>query len=364
MVGGALHTDTARELQLPVVSTKPTFGMGLTSAETISPSAYIASSILVRPLLPGLVPQPSQLALFNHPDLLAAWRAWHTSVGFLASYSLDDMDRRQLRQSDLATLTHSAIIDALPPGIPRRRAHRNNLGLPEAKRWLSCPPRPALGVHIRDADFILWLKFYCGVPIFEHGVKCPRYGCNSPVDPFGDHGLSCKHASWSRNAPILRRHDVLVRLLAGLLHRANRAPSVEPFTLGPRQRPDIRALGTRRARDYLDLVISHPLSCNERITRNITQPGSTVGSAVCKKHTKYADFIAADGDAELIPISISTLGGWHEDGHYYFKHIARTIGNKSAAPPSFFSNLVFGRVATQLITLNAACLRAGKPTVS
>jgi len=133
MVGGVLPAATAREIRLPVRSTKPTFGMGLTSAVTIAPSAYIASSLLVHSLLPGLLPKPSQLAQFDYPPLLAARDEWHQSVDFMDRLSLEEIDQRQLSgryaaspsPSERARSPRSKTLAELPSAARAWRPHQS-----------------------------------------------------------------------------------------------------------------------------------------------------------------------------------------------------------------------------------------------
>ena len=58
MVGGALDTTVFKELQLPTKPTSaevPTVGLGLTSAVTIVPSAFLASAAICVALFGSMI---------------------------------------------------------------------------------------------------------------------------------------------------------------------------------------------------------------------------------------------------------------------------------------------------------------------
>ena len=75
----------------------------------------------------------------------------------------------------------------------REIARLASLGLPHAGSWLSVVPSPALGLHLRPAEFIPVLKYRLGVPVYSSAGLCPA--CSRPSDRMGDHSLGCRTTS-------------------------------------------------------------------------------------------------------------------------------------------------------------------------
>lgn len=63
MLDGALSRETFRELQLPVASKTPTFGVGIQSAESIEYAAYLCSQALSSRLLRKVVSSDVDISL-------------------------------------------------------------------------------------------------------------------------------------------------------------------------------------------------------------------------------------------------------------------------------------------------------------
>ena len=87
-------------------------------------------------------------------------------------------------------------------GEVREIARLASLGLPHAGSWLSVVPSPALGLHLRPAEFIPVLKYCLGVPVYSSAGLCPA--CSCPSDRMGDHSLGCRTPS-----DRIARHNML-----------------------------------------------------------------------------------------------------------------------------------------------------------
>ena len=91
---------------------------------------------------------------------------------------------------------------------------------------------------------------------------------------------------------------------------------VEERPLGRhRERPDIRALGRTGGTDLFDFTICHPLS-QARIRDAVQNPLNILKAAWAGKVSRYAAMVHETGrSVQLLPVPISTLGGWHPDAH-------------------------------------------------
>ena len=58
-------------------------------------------------------------------------------------------------------------------GEAREIARIASLGLPRAGSWLSVVPSPALGLHLRAAEFIPVVRYRLGLPIYAKDGNCP-----------------------------------------------------------------------------------------------------------------------------------------------------------------------------------------------
>ena len=123
----------------------------------------------------------------------------------------------------------------------------------------------------------------------------------------------------------IRRHDAHVKLLARDLSKAARHPVVEERSVGRhRERPDIRALGRSCGTELFDVTIRHPLS-QARIRDVVENPLNQSKAAWTAQVSRHASMLQAGGTGfELLPIPLSTLGGWHPDAPKALCSVAST----------------------------------------
>ena len=153
-------------------------------------------------------------------------------------------------------LVHARKITAFPRGSARMCIFRKHMTLPEAKTRVLCGPSKKLRTLIKPQHFTTWMKYYCQVPLFQSGSKCPHVQCDALMDICGDHLLHSK-----RGIHRIKRHDAQVLLLEADLIKVARHPVVEPRPSGRhKERPDISALGSHSGSDMFDITFFHPLS--------------------------------------------------------------------------------------------------------
>ncbi len=224
LVGGDVADDFMPELHLPVRSTHPNFGVGLSSAVAVAPAAYLPSSSLVQTIPQHFTPYLSQTPLSSHSEILEAVADWHSRIAEDKRMSAHELLDSSPRQKTLTAPVFDEIFTRIPRGNLRRRAHRASLGLPHAKAWLSCPPSPSLRTHIAGRDFRVSMRYHCHLPLFDSSFECPRRGCSVQVGMYGDHLFHCRKGVNNSNAPVLWRHDSFVHELASVLRQANLSP--------------------------------------------------------------------------------------------------------------------------------------------
>ena len=183
----------------------------------------------------------------------------------------------------------------------------------------------------------VWLQYFCQVPLFQPGSRCARPQCLAVMDVYGDHLLHCE-----RGTHKIARHDEQVRLLVGDLSKAALYPILEPRPRGPhRERPDIRAIGSYGGFELPDITFCHPLT-PARIRGSVQNPLGIVKAAWSAQFSMYAGVLETYGTAvHLIPVPISTLGGWHPDSYRAIGSVvsaiaSRVLSSLSAARSSLF----------------------------
>ncbi len=174
LVGGVLPHEVYRELQLPVRSRAPSFGLGLTSAAWSRHAAYLASVALTHPLLLGIFVSPSQLALERHPFSTGAHAAWAAQVHPENVLPFPDFEGRRSRPS---ASYWGGCTSGISPSCAGGRTHRRLLRLtrgPRRQGLGQLRPAPGLRTYIADRDFRVWLGYHCrtrGVALYCGATK-------------------------------------------------------------------------------------------------------------------------------------------------------------------------------------------------
>ena len=356
LIGGVLDKDIFKELQLPVKDISkntPTFGVGITSAVHTAASAFLASCSLTRKLCNELPGTRSTTPLSEDEEVRETYEIYRQQCLQDRAIPLSEIDSDQTpAQRALTARVYEKALQDIPPGDQRTQAFRSSLALPGSKNWLKCSPSPGLGTYISDRDFKVWFQYFCRVPLYAQDAKCPR--CSKDMDQYGDHLLYCPNG-----APRGWRHDSQVMLLASDLSKAARHPIVEPPQGTHKVRPDIKALGSNGGTDFYDVVFVHPLTDArlQAVARNPTQP---LQHARHHKLRHYSAFLQSQGPgSRLVPIPVSTLGGWHPEAYGFVAGLAESIASRAMMPRSFARQAMFCRHAARMVRNNANCLLDG-----
>ena len=279
-------------------------GLGIRGAEDHGPVAYAVSYLSSRPLVskllnlneedPAILPQELLDALSNRQgeDLETA-----SLVGVkqkAASLVVDQHNLHLLSE----TLTRE--------GSVRETARLASLGLAHAGDWLNLVPCPALGLHLRPAEFTAALKYRLGVPMYDREGPCPA--CGRPSDTLGDHALCC-----GSSGERIARHNSLRDTLYQTAIKAALGPVREGRALipGSAARPaDVFIPRWSGGRDAaLDVTVIHPLQSSTVAGAAVTA-GHALTIAYDRKVAGAAEACSQAGIA-FIPLAVESLGGWH-----------------------------------------------------
>ena len=192
-------------------------------------------------------------------------------------------------------------------GDEREIARLSSLCLPQAGAWLTCTPLPALGLHLRGAEFVLSCKFRLGLPVYDQLGPCPN--CGKESDVLGDHSLVC-----GTGGERIVRHNAVRDAIFETAAAAGLAPLKEGRALlpGNNRRPaDVFLHHWAGGLDAaLDVTITHPLQDATRAGA-ATTPGHAMTVAFNNKCRVTEDLCREQGIA-FIPIVAESLGGWHK----------------------------------------------------
>ena len=357
MVGGALDTAVFKELQLPTKPTSPEvpkLGLGLTSAVTTAPSAFLASAASCNALVGPMLGNSSSTALTTYERATSAYAAQsdqceeHSALPFSAF----DVERPP-KQHKTTALVHRKLAKQLREGSNRLKIMRNSLKLPEAKIWIQCRPSEILKTSIPHHHFKVWLQYFCQVPLFQPGSRCARPQCAAVMDVYGDHLHHCE-----RGTRRITRHDEQVRVRD--LSMAARHHDLEPRPLGRhRERPDIRAISSHGGSDLFGITFCHPLT-PAKIRDSVQNPLSILKAAWSTNFSKYSSVLETDGTTvHLIPVPISILGGWHPDSYGAIGSVVSAIASRALSSLYAARSILFQRHAALLVKNNAECPMSG-----
>ena len=110
-------------------------------------------------------------------------------------------------------------------------------------------------------------------------------------------------------------------------------------------------------------------SFNASLKRNVSSPINYIftipllyllKAAWTAKVSRYSGMLQAAGTRfNLLPVPLSTLGGWHPDAHRALRSVASTIAARGLSTFSCARSILFQRHAALLVTNNALCFMSG-----
>ena len=129
--------------------------------------------------------------------------------------------------------------------------------MPHTTGWMTVTPNEGLGHKLDGRDYRYLIKWWLGRPLIINGAsRCPC--CEGPLDPLGDHLVTCK-----LNQPV-QRHNALRDALTDALREKGMTCHKE-VPIGGARRPADLSLPSLDSRGpmAIDLVIHHALGPSE-----------------------------------------------------------------------------------------------------
>ena len=363
LAGGTLPRSTFHEAQLPLqpVDDTPNFGLGLYSAVTIAPGAYLASFSHTLPLVRRMTGDALGVVALNyHWYANNTYRLLVTRTRQGETPPLSEFNKGESSpsQKDLTKLLHRKAWHDIPRGDERTRAFRATLALPGAKDWAKATPSPRTLTHAANSHFRTWLKFYFRMPIRNRGsATCSRGACSKELDMYGDHSLMCNYASLTGRATRNLRHDRQVQLLADDLRRACRSPRIEPKEQHiAHTRPDIRAIGRDGGDDIIDVSMAHTFGSESMCKRTISNPTTILRSRYEAKMRKHTPLLQNQTGGRIVPIIFAVSGGREPRSYEYVRTLVRELNAREGANRREHTAQFFHKHAIRLLVSNMDAL--------
>jgi hypothetical protein len=230
--------------------------------------------------------------------------------------------------------------------------------IPHAGDWLHAIPSPAFGLHLKDLEFRLCLRYWLGIPIFPENSLCGV--CHSPGDVYGDHHVGC-----GGNGDRILRHDMLREVLFSVAQSAALCPRREVSSLitGSCSRPaDIflpHWVGGKPA--ALDVSVISPLQ-NLTVNSSPSVQGFALAVGEARKVATHQDVCRAEG-ITFIPLIVETLGGWSSQASDLVRDFGKLQAQRLGIDRLACTSHAFQRLSCSLWRSNANMWAIRSPLV-
>jgi hypothetical protein len=297
IVGHPLNDLAWAQASLPV----DMGGMGIRSALSHAPAAYIASRFSSCQLVSKIIGSDHE---FNDD---AETETTRTKLETLMGKRLQDVgtfpsQRSLSRQIDIRS--QESFFASL--SSERDKARFNSVSDPHSGDWLKVVPCHALGLALNSSDFKFASLYRLGLPLFPNSSRCPS--CQHENDFLGDHAVGC-----GGDKDRIARHDRLRDAIFNAAQNAALAPQMEVSGLipGSNARPaDVFLSSWENGRAAaVDVTVISPLQ-STLVRDSAAIPGYALQVAENRKRQAYEESLGRGTD--LIPVAVDTFGRWSQ----------------------------------------------------
>ena len=199
-------------------------GLGLRAAGDHASVAHATSLLSSHSMILKLLKRGEEENLPDLPQLLLADISAKQGEDVVTESLIGVSQKATSLKVDL--FNRSLLLNQLQEGNVRDLARLTSLGLKYAGSWLSVVPSPALGLHLRPAEFVPIVRYRLGINVYSSEGNCPA--CGQESDKLGDHALACV-----RSRDRIARHDLLRDVIYEAASSASLAPVKEERHLLP-----------------------------------------------------------------------------------------------------------------------------------
>ena len=352
-------------------------GLGIASAATTSPIAYVSSLALTHDWLTDLSP-----ANLTHDARQAAKARREQAIAEVVQQL--EVKAAQVNEADPLTNISVPTVEQVlaqkmhcqqtltkiqnkcdqrrlltEEGLPDYDVVRlTACSHPKAMRAFAIPHKGA--TRIAYDEWRMAIHLALSIEVTTHGTRCP--GCQTELpDTKGVHLLTCQHF---RGRETKHRHDSLVKHLKIFFSKAGAnvhlANQEELGWLTGARRPDIVAdilQGPRMGHSILyDVTVSHPFKQAFRTRRDLRKPGAAATAAEEVKRRKYEGTLVRPDVSTFVPLGFDIFGGWGESTTKEIEdHLAR-VAVEEGSTKNVFSDWLTYHLSAAIWVYSAASL--------
>ena len=294
-------------------------GLGIRSAVSVAPSAFLASTHSTAELVDAILPPRIRFHPAPHLDeAQSRWSAGHDCQppkGIAAC-------RQKSWDYARTSLTAQRLLDEAENDEERSRLLA--VSTRESGAWLRALPVSALGLRMDDDTVRVAVGLRLGAPVCGPH-RCQH--CSAEVNALGRHALSCR---WSEGRHL--QHAALNEIVKRGLTAAHVPSRLEPTGLlrSDGKRPDGVTLAPWQAGRLLVWDATYPDTFATSYRTHATQEaGKVAENAEDRKTEKYRGLPASHS---FTPITIETMGAIGPRSMAFLKALGRRIATESGEP--------------------------------
>ena len=237
--------------------------------------------------------------------------------------------------------------------VERLKCLRRLHSAPSSGLWLTTNPFLEQGPTFSALEWQGLLRFRVGMPLFP-APSCCR-ACLQPMDPFGDHALSCSASG------LYRRHNRLRDLMYLLTQQAGWAPDIEVAIPSSSLRPaDLLFRSGFPKPLACDVTVSHPL--RHSATHAVRgEPDISASEAEDAKNRDYRSLCHAAGWG-FRPMGFETTGGLGPSAVRTLKQLCHQLSMRQGLPSSEVADYLHRLFSLALAKGRGEMLAASNPS--
>jgi hypothetical protein len=292
-------------------------GIGFRSVESLAFPAYLSSSASTSDLVSSLL---AEYPTTPDPKRAQALASWSAATGLT-----EEPISKEQRMWDLPILNTQSTVLVESIVTPESKARILAAQRKESGAWLTALPSANLGNLLDKASLRIAFCLRLGIPMC-HPHTCV---CGSPVDKFGNHGLSCRML-----AGTIPRHTELNAILKRALASAHVNSILEPAGMS---RDD------GKAPDGMTLVpwsrgkcLVWDATCADTTCKSYVQATSRAAGAAAERREilKRSKYRFLENNYIFCPFAVETLGTFGVEALNLVKDLGKRIREVTGEPRS------------------------------
>lgn len=316
-------------------------GLGVRSAVSLAPSAFLASAASTDELQTKLL--PSQLHSIPDLAIQSSLAVWHLNSDASSAVPVQPSSSKQRVWDDACC---QVAVDALLNSADvTSKARLLAAGSPHSADWLNAIPLSSIGLKLDDSSVRIAAGLRLGSPLmFPHTCIC-----GGTVEHNGLHGLVCRQSAGRHS-----RHNAVNEVIQRGFSQAGILSDREPVGLvaADGKRPDgVTLVPWSKGRSLAWDATCPDTFAASHISSTSQLAGAAANTAESSKKLKYNGL---PQNVDFVPIGIETSGSWGEEGLNFVKQLGRRIATVTKDPRS--GTFLLQRISLAIQRGNAICV--------